>query len=35
MTPHDVTLRDQSDQDWSVAQQLDAGLVMVTLRGDW
>ncbi len=35
MTVPDFTLRDQGDQPWSLSEHLDAGVVIVTLRGDW
>lgn len=31
----DFTLRDQNDRDWTLADHLDAGIVLITLRGDW
>ena len=35
MTVPDFTLRDQADRHWTLADHLDAGVVLVTLRGDW
>jgi peroxiredoxin len=29
------TLPDQGGQPWSLTDHLDAGVVIVTLRGDW
>lgn len=29
------TLPDQAGRPWSLADHLDAGIVIVTLRGDW
>lgn len=29
------TLPDQGGRPWSLAEHLDAGVVIVTLRGDW
>lgn len=35
MTVPDFTLPDQGDRPWSLSDHLDAGVVIVTLRGDW
>jgi hypothetical protein len=35
MTVADFTLRDANDRDWTLSDHLDAGIVLVTLRGDW
>lgn len=31
----DFTIRDQGDRDWTLSDHLDAGIILVTLRGDW
>jgi peroxiredoxin len=35
MTVPDFTLPDQGNRRWSLAEHLDAAVVIVTLRGDW
>lgn len=35
MEPQQLTARDQADRLWSFADHLDAGVLIVTLRGDW
>jgi peroxiredoxin len=35
MTVPDFTLHDQDDAEWTLTDHLDAGVVLVTLRGDW
>lgn len=34
MTP-EFTLNDQADRPWSLADHRGAGIVILTLRGDW
>lgn len=35
MTLLDFTLEDQARQPWTLADHLDAGVLLVFLRGDW
>lgn len=35
MSVPDLAGRDQNDEHWSLHDHLDAGVVAVTLRGDW
>lgn len=35
MEPEHLTARDQADRSWTLADRLDAGVLIVTLRGDW
>lgn len=35
MTVPDFTLRDANGRDWTLTDHLEAGIVLVTLRGDW
>lgn len=35
MTIPDFTLQDQAEQAWRLHDHLDAGVLLVFLRGDW
>lgn len=35
MAVPDFTVTDQGGRAWTLSDHLDAGLVLVTLRGDW
>lgn len=35
MSPTAVTATDQAGRPWLLSEHLDAGVLIVTLRGDW